>query len=180
MTFFERYAKIAEQRGMDPCSQKAADLFGLTKATISVWGVKSTTPKGETVAVIADKLGVSADYLLGRTDDPTDFTKLPHEAIMNAPLIAISDQAAETRPKSEKTVPIRKISGSGTDQTFLMLYERLDPSDKLRLEGVIQGMLMQEKYTMTTLPNAAHTRTDIPVTSEMIKHDEDIMDSDDF
>lgn len=33
---------------------------------------KTHSPNGETVAAIADALGVSADYLLGRTDNPID------------------------------------------------------------------------------------------------------------
>lgn len=166
MTFYERYAKIAESQGLEPCSQKAADMFGLTKSTISVWGVRSTTPKGETVAVIADKLGVSADYLLGRTDDPTDFTKLNMQDVM--------------KEGRSKTVMIRKPDTSDTDQTFLMLYGKLDASDKLRIEGVIQGMLMADKYYDRELTNAAHVRTDVEVTPEMITHDENIMDDDNF
>ena len=32
-------------------------------------------PKGETVAIMADALHVSADYLLCRTNDPTDYCR---------------------------------------------------------------------------------------------------------
>lgn len=165
MTYYERYARIAEQMNLDPCSQQAADLFGLTKATISSWNIKSTTPKGETVAIMADKLGVSADYLLGRTDDPTDFTKkgIPVGEFISA----------------EKISAIRKPTISAADASVLRLLNRLDAADRLRAEGVIQGLLMQDKYN-TAMPNAAHARTDIPVTPEMVAHDEDIMNSDEF
>ena len=135
MSFYDRYAAIAEKRGLEPCSQKAASLFGSTKATISKWNTKDITPLGNTVAAVADALEVSTDYLLGRTDDPTDYAK------------------GKTKPA--------------------------DPADRLRAEGVIQGMLMQDKY-LDSLPNAAHVRTDVKVTPEMIAHDEDIMDGDDF
>lgn len=171
MTFYERYAKIAEQHDLDPCSQKAADLFGLTRSTISSWNVKATTPKGETVAVIADKLDVSTDYLLGRTDDPTDFTKL---GFMNPP------EKPDSSKPDVKVTPIRQPSVPGVSQTVLLLFSRLDDTDRLKAEGVIQGMLMQDKYTAAALPNAAHTRTDIQVTAEMIAHDEDIMNDDNF
>lgn len=167
MTFFDRYAKIAEQQNLEPCSQKAADLFGLTKATISTWNSKRTTPKGETVAKMADKLGVSADYLLGRTDDPTDFAKGKMPTVMSAP-------ASEP----QKTVVFKRPAQP--DDVLIQLLNRLDASDRLRAEGVIQGLLMQEKYVQTALPNAAHVRTDVNVTSEMIAHDEQIMDDEDF
>lgn len=163
MTYYERYARIAEQMNLDPCSQQAADLFGLTKATISSWNIKSTTPKGETVAIMADKLGVSADYLLGRTDDPTDYVK----------------GAAPVQPAPGKTVAFKKPAISDADASILRLLNRLDATDRLRAEGVIQGLLMQDKYN-TAMPNAAHARTDIPVTPEMVAHDEDIMNSDEF
>lgn len=155
MTFFERYASIVEQRHLDPCSQKAADLLGVTKATISVWNIKGTTPKGETVAVIADKLGVSADYLLGRTDNPIDFTK----------------SLTTDRKPTDQSFEL--------DDTFLLLYSRLDETDKAKVEGVIQGMLMQEKY-IDAMPNAAHARTDVSATPDMIAHDNSVMDDDDF
>lgn len=73
MTFYDRYAAVCLSRGIEPCSQKAADLFRTTRATLSTWNTKGTTPKGDTVLLIADTLGVSADYLLGRTDDQTDY-----------------------------------------------------------------------------------------------------------
>lgn len=180
MTFYERYAKIAEQHDLDPCSQKAADLFGLTKATISSWNVKATTPKGETVAVMADKLGVSTDYLLGRTDDPTDYA---HQVFMNPPVVETNDDAPADKQTNVKAFPVRKQTPSsipGVSQAFLLLYSRLDDADKLKAEGVIQGMLMQDKYTSAALPNAAHVRTDTKVTAEMIEHDEDIMDDENF
>ena len=73
MSFFERYAATCTEHGIEPCSQRAADLFGISRSTISSWNTKNTFPKGETVAAIADALGVSADYLLGRTDNPIDY-----------------------------------------------------------------------------------------------------------
>ena len=77
MNFYDRYTAICTEKGIEPCSQKAAEAFGVTRATISVWNKKNTAPKGETVKVIADALGVSCDYLLGRTEDPTGLCAHP-------------------------------------------------------------------------------------------------------
>ena len=92
MSFYDRYAAIAEKRGLEPCSQKAASLFGSTKATISKWNTKDITPLGSTVAAIADALEVSTDYLLGRTDDPTDFAKKKPADLLLLPKISLSLQ----------------------------------------------------------------------------------------
>lgn len=161
MSFYDRYAAIAEKRGLDPCSQKAADLFGSTKATISKWNTKDITPIGTTVAAVADALEVSTDYLLGRTDDPTDYAK---------------GKTKSAAPAPQKTV----VFPNQSNDNLIQLISKLDPADRLRAEGVIQGLLMQEKYLPGSLPNAAHIRTDVPVTPEMIAHDEDIMNDDNF
>ncbi len=116
---------------------------------------------GNTVAAVADALEVSTDYLLGRTDDPTDYAK---------------GKTKPADPAPQKTVSFQRPAA---DSNLMQLISKLDPADRLRAEGVIQGMLMQDKY-LDSLPNAAHVRTDVKVTPEMIAHDEDIMDGDDF
>ena len=125
MTFYERYVAICTDRHLEPCSQKAADAFGVTRATISAWNKKDKMPKGETVRVIADTLGVSCDYLLGRTDDPTDYS--------NPDFIHTSADA--NMKKEKEQIP-----------EILMMFNQLDSSDKPKVKGVIQGLLLQDKY----------------------------------
>lgn len=162
MTFFERYAAVAEKKGLKPGSEKAASLFGSNKSTVSKWKTNDITPLGDIVARIADAFNVSTDYLLGRTDDPTDYAK-------------------GSTPKPEPKPSVIAFQNPETD-SLTRLISRLDPADRLRAEGVIQGLLMQEKYNpaLGSLPNAAHVRTDIHVTPDMVAHDEDIMDDDNF
>lgn len=83
MSFFDRYSKACMDHGIEPCSQRAADLFGTTRATISQWNTRQATPKGDTVAIIASALNVSSDYLLGRTDDPIDPVSYPKSVGVN-------------------------------------------------------------------------------------------------
>ena len=175
MTFFDRYAGLAEKNRLEPCSQRAAELFGVTKATISTWGSRGTTPKGDTVARIADELHVSADYLLGRTDDPTDYAKgaTPADAVAEVPE---TTQKTVSFPGPEKPGAEKRCA----DSIILTLYARLDAMDRMKIQGVLQGMLMQDKYMGAPALNAAHVRTDAPVTDEMVAHDEEIMDGDDF
>lgn len=72
MSFYERYAFLCRQKGIDPCSQATADMLGVTKGTISAWKRNDNAPKGGTVSAIADALGVSADYLLGRREEQAE------------------------------------------------------------------------------------------------------------
>lgn len=73
MTFYERYEALCRVRGIDPCSQSTAERMGTTRSNISYWK-KGTKPNVEIVRNAADMLCTSADYLLGRTDDDTDYT----------------------------------------------------------------------------------------------------------
>lgn len=123
MTFFGRYSQICEAKGIEPCSQRAAGMFNVTRATISSWGKNNTTPKGETVALIADALEVSTDYLLGRTDVSTDYTRSVDPGFMNPPVSSTQD------------VP-----------EILQLYNQLDCADQMKVEGIIQGLLLNDKY----------------------------------
>lgn len=132
MTFYERYVAICTDRGLEPCSQKAAEAFGVTRATISVWNKKDTAPKGETVKVIADTLGVSCDYLLGRTDDPTDYCNPDLIAEVSGPVL---DHFNGDVKKEKEQVP-----------EIIKMFNQLDSSDKLKVEGIIQGLLLQDKY----------------------------------
>lgn len=116
MNFFKRYKKICEAKGIDPCSQKAADLLGSTRATISLWHSKNTVPKGDTVRLIADVYGTSTDFLLGRTDDPTDWSHVdPYDMKTTYPRVA---------------------------KTFL----QLDDEDRTKVESFVHGLLLSEKY----------------------------------
>lgn len=136
MNFYDRYTAICTEKGIEPCSQKAAEAFGVTRATISVWNKKNTAPKGETVKVIADVLGVSCDYLLGRTEDPTDYSNPELTAEMSGPVLDYFDGDVKKDVQKEKSqIP-----------EILKMYNQLDSSDRIKVEGIIQGLLLQDKY----------------------------------
>ena len=118
MTFYERYIMLCDDRRIDPCSKSTADALDVSKATISLWGKNDNVPKGDTIAKMADLLHVSADYLLGRTDNPRSY--------------------AEDHPSEDQI--------AGADLRLLKLIQKLDDKDKGKLENLISGMLMADKY----------------------------------
>lgn len=126
MSFFDRYSAICKERGLDPCSQRAAELFGTNRATISIWGTKGTTPKGDTVATIASALNVSADYLLGRTDDPTDWSNSKNRKG------GVSSTAKDT-----------------VENKISTLFSQLDDIDQQKAMAYIEGLLSADKYGAT-------------------------------
>lgn len=70
MAFYDRYAKICSEQGIEPCSQSTAERLKTTRSSISVWKKKGVTPMGESVRIIAEEFGITSDYLLGLSDDP--------------------------------------------------------------------------------------------------------------
>lgn len=73
MEFFERYCTLCRKSGIQPMAHETAKKFGISNATITYWGKRGNIPKGETIILMANYFGVSADYLLCRTDDETDY-----------------------------------------------------------------------------------------------------------
>ena len=113
MIFFERYAAACQRKGYDPCSISISKIIGASVSTISHWKQSAISPKGDILVNIADNLDVSCDYLLGRTDDMTDYTKMMYRT---------------------------------TNENVIRNFERLDTVDKKRIEGYMDGLLVNEKY----------------------------------
>lgn len=146
MRFYDQYARICDERGIEPCSQKAADMFNVTRATISQWNSRDKAPKGETVKVIADVLGVSSDYLLGRTDDPTDYTNPDLIAEVAGPVLDEFNGDVEKAVKFQAAVAADVKVERAKRPYILTLYEKLDSNDRMRVEAYIEGMLTADKY----------------------------------
>lgn len=152
MDFFDRYKEICATRGILPSSQQAADLFGVTRAAITSWGKNKNTPKGDTLVRIADNLGVSVDYLLGRVDDPVDYDNPDLQAdLAGAVMDALGGDVKKAAAFQQAVVQDvamereRKATRTGSPR-ILALWEQLDDMDQIRVEAYIEGMLATEKY----------------------------------
>lgn len=66
--FAERLRKVLDSRGINQVT--LAENTNITAATISRYLTIDRVPRGDNIAVIAGALNVSADYLLGLSDDP--------------------------------------------------------------------------------------------------------------
>lgn len=66
MSLFERVSELAKKQGKS--LNRVAEDNGLSKNAIYQW--RTSSPKAETLELIANYFHVSTDYLLGRTDNP--------------------------------------------------------------------------------------------------------------
>ena len=63
---------------------------------------------------------------------------------------------------------------------FISTYEVLSPENQKKVLQYSENLLNNQQLEEELIAQAAHERTDIKVTDEMKKHDDDIMDDDDF
>lgn len=138
--FYDRYEALCQERELKPKSQAAADMFGVTKATISLWGSKGNIPSGSIVKLIADNFNVSTDYLLGRTDDPTDYSNPDLAAELSG---AVLDHFKGDVNKALKFQKAVEQDVKNEMPRIIELYNKLTRQDKKILEAYAEGLLVR-------------------------------------
>ena len=153
MSFFERFADLCAERGLDPCSATVEAMIGIKKTTISSWKTRNTYPKGENVAAIADAFHVSADYLLERTDDPPDYTDGDFLASLDAEILAHAGgdpRRALAMQKARDEDGLRENAKRlKAEQDLLRKIRRFDTIDREKLDAYLEGLLSADKYDRT-------------------------------
>ncbi|MCX7779647.1 MAG: helix-turn-helix domain-containing protein [Negativicutes bacterium] len=66
----EKLKSLREQKGIT--QQEMADILGIARGTYAHYEIDRREPDNATLARLADFFGVTTDYLLGRTDNPSD------------------------------------------------------------------------------------------------------------
>ena len=118
----------------------------ISKNSIDNWEKRGNIPPGDIVAKIAQYFNVSADYLLGLTDEPRP----------------------EYSPKDSKNVAITAL----LNDEGISLYIKLDEVDRAEIRGEMKVMLRAEKYSgaasaVETYSAAHGGQTDAtPITAE--------------
>ena len=146
MAFWDRYEKLCLENGYKPGSEQAAQVLGTNRGTISAWKKSGNPPTPDILTRIADAYGVSTDYLLCRTEDPTDYA--------NPDLLAelAGDQLDTLGGDVKKAVALQRATAEDVRREAtpkgVQLYEQLDELDRGKAEGYMQGLLSQDKYTV--------------------------------
>lgn len=68
----------------------------------------------------------------------------------------------------------------GEKEELVTVYEQLTSTNQDKVITYSKNLLVAQQMEEEATAQAAHERTDIEVTDEMKKHDDDIMDDDDF
>lgn len=67
MDFSVRIAAVRKKMGLS--QEEFSELVGMSRRTVAAWESGDRTPSFSTLSFVADRLNVSVDYLLGRTDE---------------------------------------------------------------------------------------------------------------
>lgn len=191
MTFGE---KIRESRIALKLTQKQlADKIGAKHNSISDWENDKNKPDPNTIELLCGVLNISPNYLLNSNSD--DFSIYEKELIKK--YRALDEHGKEL---------INSILDKEYQRCYVLpgqqsIYDIISPEDLAELEKATQlpdlhfteefnKLLSSFSLPNNTFPfpiessyktlNAAHKRTDTSVSDTDIKHDEDIMDDDNF
>lgn len=63
---YERFAELLKEKGLT--AYRISKEINVSQSTLSDWKKGKSTPKTDKLQLIADYLGVSIDYLVGKTD----------------------------------------------------------------------------------------------------------------
>ena len=147
--------RIKEARTNNALTQEQlAKKLGIAKSTLAGYETGNREPSIEMVAKILQTLDIDANYLW---QDETDF-----------PMQVSYDEM-------EHIKKYRTLDQHGKEMVDVVLqkeYDRMNESALFVRDNVLEYASAE--------PAAAHERTDVEVTDSMRKHDDDIMDSEDF
>jgi len=113
--FSERLARILEEKHLT--QKELSEMTQITAATISRYISGKRKPSAELLWVISNVLGVTADYLLGKTDNPTPPRSvevptldaiLATQGITNVENVKALKYLMETMAKNERSTELSK------------------------------------------------------------------------
>lgn len=100
--------------------KELADRLNLTRSALSLYELGKRDPDTETIGLFADFFNVSVDYLLGRTDVPSQSMVIKEEKQNNPLLDKIESLNDESKKDLEQYIQFLKIKeemDKGKDET---------------------------------------------------------------
>jgi len=150
MTFGEKLKQARTDSGLK--QSELAKIIGTTNTTISNWEKGVSKPDLDMLSYICGALKVRASYFL-QPILPDDGVSIPEFNLIKK---------------------YRSLDPHGKDMVDTVLDKEYARCESVKKAEVIQ--LADRSYLD---PEAAHDRTDIDVTPDLVKKDDDIMDNDD-
>ena len=138
----------------------------MNKSDISQYVAGKNEPSQDKLVVLGMALDVSEAWLIGY-DVPEERHALEDEDIAN---VFVQDSLEDIIDSMEAFSPKEK--------TYFKKYLQLIEINRLKADKYVDQLLSIQDMEADLVLQAAHERTDIKVTKEMKKHDDDIMNDD--
>lgn len=162
MTFGERLSELRRDNGFT--REAFAKYLGISKYTLRNYELSVNEPNSSFLKQVSDIFDVSIDYLMGATDEKERI--LPYQLKTS---------------EWEHIKKYRTLDPHGKDMVDTVLikeYDRCDAEQKMKNDQIVNFSQQTDRSYLD--PVAAHERTDIEITDEMKKHDDDLMDDPDI
>lgn len=136
-TIKKRIFSVFTERGLKP--YKTLPQIGLSKNTLD--GANVSMPKADALAIIADYLETSTDYLLGRTD-----RKEMNITITAAPTISRTGEASTTTTGGIENITINEET-STEDREIVKMINSLSAVQKAKVILMIDDLKKESTNT---------------------------------
>lgn len=160
MEMGEKIYNLRKEKGLT--LEELGNLVGVGKSTVRKWekGMIANM-KRDKISKLASALNVSPAYLMGWEMDDGDIGN------------AFSYDSLEFEIDNMKSL-------SPNEKNHLKAYIQLWEVNRNKVDNYTQQLLSIQQMENDVALAAAHERTDVEITDEMRKHDDDIMDDDNF
>ena len=147
--FYDRFRALCEQKGVSPT--RAVIEAGASKGSLAYWKSRykegaDANPGSDTARALAKYFGVSVDYLLERTDDPTDYSNPDLIAEMAGPVLDHFGGDVRKAVEFDRTVQADAQREMSAAPKIMSLYQQLDGIDRAKVEAYMMGLLAADKY----------------------------------
>lgn len=185
--FAARLKKLRTDEGLT--QNELAPELGISRSTLGMYETGKREPDFETLETIADFFNVDMNYLIGYSDDPVDWERNANDLGIASPNDYDGDPEDYYRMKlstdddheRELSELIKNFVNDSRFERLAVSYNLLNTTNKDKVinytEKLFDIQRLEDNETYLS-PVAAHERTDIKVTDQMKKHDDDIMNDD--
>lgn len=149
-------------------SKELSDKTGIPKSSISQYLSGYAKPKQDRIYLISKVLGINEAWLIG----------------YNVPMKAdkFRDLPTESHKSFTNIEDFQKMYGKSNLRSDRLINAIIENAEKMKNDSkkdlLDYSFYLLEKENPNSILHAAHDRTDIEVTDEMKKHDDDIMNND--
>lgn len=192
------------KEALDVREMKQSELVertGIDKGQMSSYLAGRYKPKQTNLNLIAEALSVDEAWLMGydvpmeresrslivETPDPNNEINIILAKIQKGEQLSASEQekisAHLDKAWPQFTQSFQKLGNTLAESHLKRSFDLLNYENKSKVINYSQNLLQiqeAEEEQEYLIPKAAHERTDIEITEEMRKHDDDLMDNDEL